>query len=110
MIRAIILTILILACSPLAHATEDPLKFVRFRNYGYGANQVVPNYRREFVESTGATPSTVLPRITHHWYGDTIDVRFVPPPPTPITVILGEKSVCAVCGIIRFRVILISPQ
>jgi hypothetical protein len=29
----------------------------------------------------------------------------VPPPPTPTTVMRGVKSVCVVCGIIRFRVI-----
>src|ERR1700722_19026517 len=34
-----------------------------------------------------------------------LSTALVPPPPTPITVMRGLKSVCVVCGMVRFRVI-----
>ena len=38
-----------------------------------------------------------------------LSTALVPPPPTPITVIRGVKSVCVCCGMVRFRVIRVSP-
>src|SRR5512133_3213466 len=38
-----------------------------------------------------------------------LSTALVPPPPTPITVMRGLKSVCCVCGMVRFRVIATSP-
>src|SRR5262249_29641993 len=39
-----------------------------------------------------------------------LSTALVPPPPTPITVIRGLKSVCWVCGMVRFSVIATSPR
>src|SRR4051794_39750503 len=38
-----------------------------------------------------------------------LSTALVPPPPTPMTVMRGVKSVWVICGIVRFRVILLSP-
>src|SRR6476659_4655114 len=38
-----------------------------------------------------------------------LSTALVPPPPTPMTVIRGLKSVCGVCGMVRFSVIATSP-
>src|SRR4051794_7395839 len=38
-----------------------------------------------------------------------LSTALVPPPPTPMTVMRGVKSVWLICGIVRFRVILLSP-
>src|SRR5208337_145295 len=38
-----------------------------------------------------------------------LSTALVPPPPTPMTVMRGEKSVWVIVGIVRLRVILFSP-